>query len=91
MKTLRLLMITGLLLLASVVLVVAQEGGLSSASIQVDGLACPFCAYGLEKHLKKINGVESIEINMKSGHAKGNRIKICLAIDLNISHISGAE
>jgi len=38
-------------------------------AIQVDGLSCPFCAYGLEKHLKKINGVKGVKINMKSGKA----------------------
>lgn len=36
-------------------------------TIEVDGLACPFCAYGLEKNLKKIDGVESIDINIDEG------------------------
>jgi len=40
-----------------------------SAAIQVDGLSCPFCAYGLEKHLKKVAGVEGVDINMKDGQA----------------------
>ena len=35
--------------------------------IQVDGLACPFCAYGLEKRLKKIDGVKEIEPNIAAG------------------------
>lgn len=35
--------------------------------IEVDGLACPFCAYGLEKNLKEIEGVKSIEINIDEG------------------------
>ena len=26
--------------------------------VKVDGLSCPFCAYGLEKYLKKIKGVK---------------------------------
>jgi len=69
MKLLRLLLITGLLLAAPFTTVQAQGGGTQSATIQVDGLSCPFCAYGLEKHLKKINGVEGVEINMKSGKA----------------------
>lgn len=37
--------------------------------IRVDGLACPFCAYGLEKKLKKIEGVEKVQINVKDGIA----------------------
>jgi copper ion binding protein len=36
-------------------------------TVQVDGLACPFCAYGLEKKLKKIEGVERLEIKMNDG------------------------
>tara|TARA_R110000851_G_scaffold3114_3_gene12701 strand:- start:80421 stop:80732 length:312 start_codon:yes stop_codon:yes gene_type:complete len=36
-------------------------------TIEVDGLACPFCAYGLEKNLKEIDGVENIEINIEKG------------------------
>ena len=38
--------------------------------VQVDGLSCPFCSYGLEKKLKKLNGVEKVEINMKQGKAE---------------------
>ena len=40
------------------------------ALIEVAGLYCPFCAYGLEKHVKKINGFKSIEINIKEGTAE---------------------
>ncbi len=73
MKILRLILITGLLLTGPVISASAQEtAGVSSATIQVDGLSCPFCAYGLEKHLKKIKGVEGVEINMKSGKATVN-------------------
>jgi len=40
-----------------------------TATIAVDGLSCPFCAYGLEKNLKKVKGIESVSIDMKTGHA----------------------
>ncbi len=40
-----------------------------TATIVVNGLSCPFCAYGLEKHLKKVNGVEDVNIDMKHGKA----------------------
>jgi len=69
MRILRFLLMAGLLLAAPVTSVSAQETGTSSVAVQVDGLSCPFCAYGLEKHLKKIAGVEGVEINMKSGWA----------------------
>lgn len=38
-------------------------------SMRVDGLACPYCAYGIEKKLKQIEGVdaESIDVDLKAG------------------------
>jgi len=69
MKFFQLLLITGVLLVAPLAPANAQESSTQSATIQVDGLSCPFCAYGLEKHLKKVNGVKGVEINMKSGKA----------------------
>jgi len=33
----------------------------------VDGLACPFCAYGIEKQISKIEGVETISIDINTG------------------------
>ncbi|MFQ5536871.1 MAG: heavy-metal-associated domain-containing protein [Gemmatimonadota bacterium] len=33
----------------------------------VDGLACPFCAYGLEKKLRRLPGVDSLEIDIDGG------------------------
>lgn len=35
--------------------------------IRVDGLSCPFCAYGLEKKLNDIEGVENIHIDFEKG------------------------
>lgn len=37
--------------------------------IEVKGLACPYCAFGMEKELKKISGVEKVEIELKEGLA----------------------
>jgi len=37
--------------------------------IRVDGLACPFCAYGLEKKLKEVDGVAKVQINVDKGLA----------------------
>ncbi len=71
MKTLRLLFITGLLLAAPIASVSAQEAHASppTATIRVDGLSCPFCVYGLEKHLNQLPGVAGVDIDMKSGKA----------------------
>lgn len=35
--------------------------------VGVDGMACPFCAYGIEKKLRGLDGVESLEIRIKDG------------------------
>jgi len=69
MRIFSVLLITGLLLAAPLTPVSAQEISTQSATIQVDGLSCPFCAYGLEKNLKKVNGVGSVKIDMKTGKA----------------------
>ncbi len=37
--------------------------------VNVDGLSCPFCAYGLEKKLKKMDGVTKIEIDVPNAFA----------------------
>ncbi len=35
--------------------------------IEVEGLSCPFCAYGLEKKLKKLDNIKNMEIDFKKG------------------------
>ena len=35
--------------------------------MRVDGLACPYCAYGIEKNLKKIDGVDKIDFDLNNG------------------------
>lgn len=35
--------------------------------LSVDGLACPFCAYGIEKQLSALEGVENVETRIKDG------------------------
>jgi len=39
----------------------------TSHTIKVDGLACPFCAYGIEKQLRAIPGVNRVKVSIKSG------------------------
>lgn len=38
-----------------------------SVKMRVDGLACPFCAYGLEKRIKEVPGVSKIVIRVDDG------------------------
>ena len=39
----------------------------SQYQLRVDGLACPFCAYGIEKELKRTEGVAGIAIDINAG------------------------
>jgi len=40
-----------------------------TVKIRVDGPACPFCAYGLEKKLKRVEGVKDLEIDLEREQA----------------------
>ncbi|MFE8069994.1 heavy-metal-associated domain-containing protein [Marinobacteraceae bacterium S3BR75-40.1] len=33
----------------------------------VDGLACPFCAFGIEKRLNQVDGVTDVQIDIGDG------------------------
>ena len=35
--------------------------------LRVDGLACPFCSYGIEKQLGRLPGVTNLATNIKAG------------------------
>ena len=50
-----------------VALLIASIGFGAEIVMRVDGLACAFCAYGLEKKLKKLEGVESVDISLNKG------------------------
>ncbi len=37
--------------------------------LEVSGLACPFCVYGLEKEFKGTEGVKDVEVDLAAGRA----------------------
>jgi len=37
--------------------------------IEIKGMACPYCAFGMEKKLKEVSGVDNVEIELKEGLA----------------------
>lgn len=45
----------------------ADDEGKTVYTLQADGLACPFCAYGIEKQIQRIDGVEFVSTDIKSG------------------------
>jgi len=46
----------------------AAVAGAQRYALQVKGLACPFCAYGIEKQLKKLDAVDAVRIDIGQGH-----------------------
>jgi mercuric ion binding protein len=48
---------------------VAAEAQVEAASVRLDGMSCPFCAFGVEKRLRRVAGVGSVEIHMDLGLA----------------------
>lgn len=45
----------------------AQKTDYDKVEVQVDGLGCPFCAYGLEKKFKELKGIKKVRIDMETG------------------------
>lgn len=48
---------------------VAPDSILAGATVQltVDGMSCPFCAYGLEKRLRSLPAVDSLAVRVGDG------------------------
>ena len=44
-----------------------KDQGMDQIEVQVDGLGCPFCAYGLEKKFKEFKGIKDVAINIETG------------------------
>lgn len=57
------LMAAGLLLNIGHSAVLADE----RYDIRADGLACPYCAYGIEKKFMQIEGVKTFDIDLEKG------------------------
>ena len=75
MKALR----TGLALMALFGLIVpalaaqqqaaAADQDLRQIGVTILGMSCPFCAYGVEQKLKKLDGVEDLKVVLETGLA----------------------
>ena len=77
------------LLFSPFVFAAKQEGKADlkpKVTVRVDGLTCPFCAYGLEKRIKKLSAVRESTLNIKKGTVelfpkKGQHIEIDEVLD----------
>lgn len=43
--------------------------GARQAVVTVKGMQCPFCAYGIKKHLAKIPGVRKVDVDLAKNQA----------------------
>lgn len=64
MKALKPIVITALIAVWTMTAALAAG---PSYRLQVAGLACPFCAYGIEKKLSSVPGVAAVETHIKDG------------------------
>ncbi|MBI3937761.1 MAG: heavy-metal-associated domain-containing protein [Betaproteobacteria bacterium] len=55
------------LVLGLVLMSVSAFAAQQAYKLRVDGLACPFCAYGIEKKLNAVKGVQRVEVDISSG------------------------
>ena len=56
-----------ILVLGLVLMSVSAFAAQPAYKLRVDGLACPFCAYGIEKKLNAIKGVQGVGVDIASG------------------------
>ena len=67
MNALRAVLVAFVLVSSGVLAARAQAVDQPVYTLHVNGLACPFCAYGIEKQLSKVEGVVAIDIDIKAG------------------------
>lgn len=46
------------------------ENAEETITVQVDGMFCPFCTYGVEKKLKALKGVKKVIVHLRRGKAE---------------------
>ena len=47
----------------------APATGAKQAVVTVRGMQCPFCAYGIKKHLAKLPGVRKVDVDLAKNQA----------------------
>ena len=47
----------------------AQEGEPRQIQVTILGMSCPFCAYGVQQKLQKLEGVTDLEVVLETGLA----------------------
>lgn len=69
MKTTREKVFTAILALALATGVAFADPPPTHVYVEIKGMACPFCVQGVEKHLKKLDGVEGVTTSLEKSQA----------------------
>ena len=74
-----------ILTLACVLMLAAGNVTAATYVLRVDGLACPYCAYGVEKKLTQLPGVEGVSFDLEKGEV---RVKVAEDVTLSDTELS---
>ena len=76
-----------LIIVIGLLFISVADARILKVKVSVVGMACPFCAYGVEKKLRKVEGVGSIIINMQEGTAAMSAKN---GVSINVHQVPGA-
>jgi len=63
-KTIIMTLVIGMMTMISA----TAQNNMDQFQVQVDGLGCPFCAYGLEKKFNELKGIKQVKIDIETGN-----------------------
>ena len=49
---------------------VTSDAEILGAELRVNGMSCPFCAFGIEKKLRRVEGVQEVEVLLDEGRVR---------------------
>lgn len=76
---------TAISILILAISIISAKAQIEQVTLRVDGLACPFCAYGLEKKIMRLKGISSYDVDMRAGKVFVG-LKQDAQIELNVLH-----
>ncbi len=47
-----------------------SQAEILEAELQVNGMSCPFCAFGIEKKLRRVEGVQEVDVLLDEGRVR---------------------
>ena len=76
----------GIIVVLSIFSFSSAIGQLIKVDQEVFGMDCAPCAYGLERGLKKMDGLQSVKVSLNDGKAY---LKLAVDNDLSLQEMSG--